>query len=107
MVLAFLGHLLGALAVPLVPLVLITMTGHRMRAALLLYAAALALLIVWVVASYRAGVAADETMTEGSLFAESAWLGLSVAAAVGSAVITLTGRRRAVAPGQEDVTRAQ
>jgi signal transduction histidine kinase len=105
--LALVAQFLAAFAVPLVPPMLITLTRHRARLALALYAVALVLLVVWVVASYRAGVAADENMTEGSVFAGSAWLGLAVAAAAGSTVTTLTGRPRTRSHGQPAVPGAQ
>jgi hypothetical protein len=105
--LAVVAQFVAAVAVPLVPPVLITVTRHCARPALALYAVALVLLVVWVVAGYRAGVAADENMTESSLFAGSAWLALAAAAAVASAVTTLTGRARTRSAGQPAVPGAQ
>ena len=55
-----------------------------------LWVTGLALLALWVRESYRAGVYADETGTEGNIFSTVPWL---VAATLAAALSVLAARR--------------
>jgi len=93
-----LGLLVTAVAAAVLPLVLTGRAWVRVPAAALLYGLALVLLVVWVVASYQAGVHADETGTEGSPLGTSGWLALALASAVGSVLVTRASDRRTARP---------
>jgi hypothetical protein len=99
-VLTVLAHPAAALVTVLAPPLLVRRAWRP--AVVLLYVAALALLALWLVEGYRAGVRADETATGGSILSSSGWFVLSLVAATASVVVA-----RGRSAGHRSGTRAQ
>jgi len=87
---------LAVAAVVVPPIVMIT-CRQRVAPALLLYVAALAMLVAWVSAANAHMDWADRTGGQGSAFAGSGWL-LAAVAAAGGALFLATRHPRAAAP---------
>ena len=88
--------LLQLAVLPLSALLVVVTPGYAMwqhrqwpALAVAAWAAALCLLVVWVEAGYRSGVAADENGTVGNIYDELQWLLDAVLAAGASIALTL------------------
>lgn len=92
----------SALLALVMPVVVMVRCRRWAVPAVALWVVAVALLVVWVVASYQDGVRADEDGTTGDIFSSLQWLLDAVLAAAGSIAVSwwLHSRRVGRAPSR-------
>ena len=87
-ILLLVGLALGGATVTLAAALALVVRPRR-PAAVLLASGSVALVVVWVARTYRGGIRADETGTEGNILDEVLWLVAAVVVGVGSNVLSL------------------